>query len=101
MGKTTGRGESIGAVICISMGTTQGNSLCTIFISNCQKHHVSLFNFFFFYKIREQEDGKGSAQGEAGKLVPVGGGVGRERGRRMNTVQTIYTHVCKCKNDTH
>jgi hypothetical protein len=25
---------------------------------------------------------------------------GGERGRRMNMVQIMYTHVCKCKNDT-
>jgi hypothetical protein len=33
-------------------------------------------------------------------LAPVGGGGGRERGRKMNMVQIMYTHVCKCKNDT-
>jgi hypothetical protein len=27
-------------------------------------------------------------------------GSGRERGRRMNVVQIMYTHVCKSKNDT-
>jgi hypothetical protein len=34
-------------------------------------------------------------------LVPVGGGGGRERYRRVNVVQIPWTHVCKCKNDTH
>jgi hypothetical protein len=28
------------------------------------------------------------------------GGHGREKGRRMNMVQTVCTHVCKCKTDT-
>jgi hypothetical protein len=38
-------------------------------------------------------DGKGG-------LALVVGGSGGERGRRMNIVQIMYTHVCKCKNDT-
>jgi hypothetical protein len=46
---------------------------------------------YFFYKIGEQEGRTGSAQG-----LGVGGD-GRERGRRMNMVKTMYTHVCKCK----
>jgi hypothetical protein len=24
---------------------------------------------------------------------------GKERGRRMDVVQIMYSHVCKCKND--
>jgi hypothetical protein len=28
------------------------------------------------------------------------GGGGRERGKRMNMVQILYIHVCKCMNDT-
>jgi hypothetical protein len=31
-------------------------------------------------------------------LGPVGGEGGGERDRRMNMVQIMYTHVCKCKN---
>jgi hypothetical protein len=40
----------------------------------------------------KQEGGTVSAEG--------GVGGGRKRGRRMNTVQIRYTHVCKYKNDT-
>jgi hypothetical protein len=29
------------------------------------------------------------------------GGGGKERSRRVNIVQIIYTHVCKCKYDTY
>jgi hypothetical protein len=29
------------------------------------------------------------------------GGGGGERGKRMNMVQIIYTHICKCKNCTY
>jgi hypothetical protein len=65
---------------------------------------MSCFSFylyllcFFFYKIGEQEGGTGLGWG-----LSVGTG-GREevavKDRRMNKVQTVYTHVCKCKNET-
>jgi hypothetical protein len=50
---------------------------------------------FMFYLLQNQrtEGGTGSAGWEEG-----GGG---ERGKRMNTVQITYKHVCKCKNDTY
>jgi hypothetical protein len=88
--KRTGRGESTGAILHIYMGTTQGNSLYSYLYLKLAKHHVSCFIFyvFFYYKIEEQEAGTCSA-----------GGCG-EKGGRMNMVQTMYTHVCKCKNDT-
>jgi hypothetical protein len=54
------------------------------------------FLSFFFYKIGEQ-DRTGPA-GEGWHQWERGGG--RERGRRMNMVQIMCTHVCKCKNDT-
>jgi hypothetical protein len=44
---------------------------------------------FFFYKIGKQE----------GRRCWEGGG-DRERGRRMNTVETMDVHVYRCKNDT-
>jgi hypothetical protein len=46
--KRTGRGESIGAVIHICMGTTQGNSLCSYFYLKLAKHHISHFIFYVF-----------------------------------------------------
>jgi predicted RNA-binding protein YlqC (UPF0109 family) len=56
----------------------------------------SLISFIlFFYKIREQEDRTGS-----GDLAPVGRGRGKvvgKKGRRMNTLQIMYTHVHKWK----
>jgi hypothetical protein len=76
------------------METTQGNSLCGCLYlklakTSCFSYHLS----FFFYKIRKQEGGTGSR-----------GVVEREEvvekvGRRMNMVQIVCTHVCKCKND--
>jgi hypothetical protein len=41
-------------------------------------------------------------EGERGGSVGISGwwGGGWERGRRVNTVQIMCTHVHKCKNDT-
>jgi hypothetical protein len=93
--KRTRRDEPMRGVIHVCMETTQGNSLCSYVYLKLAK--TSCFSFylllFLFYKIREQEGGTGSALGWEG----AGGG---ERGRRMNMVQIMCTHVCKCKNDT-
>jgi hypothetical protein len=96
--KRTRRGESTGTV----MGTTEETPCVAIFISNLQKYYVSLIIFlcFLFYKIGEQEGKKVLSEGEVGGLHWWEGGGGRKRGRRMNTVETMYTHVCKCKTDT-
>jgi hypothetical protein len=100
--KRTGRDEPVGVVIHICMETAQGNSPSSYLYLKLTK--MPCFSFyllcFFFYKIREQEGRTCSAQGEGGRLAPVGGGGNGEKGRRMNTVQITYTHVCKCKNDT-
>jgi hypothetical protein len=56
--------------------------------SCCSK--MSVFSFFL-YKIGELVWGGG---------VSMGGGGDRERGWRVNMVQILCTHVCKCKNDT-
>jgi hypothetical protein len=65
-------------------------------LSVSQASEVSCFQFyllyFFFYRIRQQEGRAGS--GEGGLLAPVGGGVGREKGRRMNMCkQCIHMNV--------
>jgi hypothetical protein len=90
--KRTRRDEAIGVVIHICMETTQGNFLYSYLYVKLGK--TSCFSFhllcFSFYKI-----GRGAG------LAPVGGGGGGKRDRRMNTVQIMYTHVCKCKNDTY
>jgi hypothetical protein len=36
----------------------------------------------------------------AGDLALVGGVGSGEKYRRVNIMQIMYTHVCKCKNDT-
>jgi hypothetical protein len=52
---------------------------------------------FFFYKVRGHKGGTGSAQ--RGDDWHWWEGDGGERNKRVNMVQTMYTHVCKCKND--
>jgi hypothetical protein len=64
---------------------------------------TSCFSFyllwFFFYKIGEQEVRKCSAW-VVGCWHQWEGEGGRENGKRINTVQIVYTYVCKSKNDT-
>jgi hypothetical protein len=87
--------EPSGVIIHIYMEISQGDSLCSYFYLKQAK--ISLFSFFF-YKIRGQEGGTGPAQGRLdtnGRVEGTGKG-----GRKVNTVQKTYTHVCKSKNDT-
>jgi hypothetical protein len=88
--------EPIGVVIHICMEISYGNSLCSYLYLNLAKMSSFSFIFYlFFYKIREQESRSGAAGGRAGTSGREGKG-----GRRMNMLQIMYTHVCKCKNDT-
>jgi hypothetical protein len=81
------------------MEISQGNSLCiATFITNKQKYHVFIFSFSF-YKIREKEGRTGSAKG-VGVSTSERREVMGKRDRRVNMVQKLCTHVCKCKNDT-
>jgi hypothetical protein len=62
---------------------------------------MSCFSYllsFFFYKIREQEGRTGPAQRNVDPNER--GVVGRKGDKKVNKVQKMYTHVCKCKNDT-
>jgi hypothetical protein len=52
-------------------------------------------SLFFFYKIGEQEDRIVPGEGVSGRGEVVGKG-----GKRVNTMQKMYTHLCKYKNDT-
>jgi hypothetical protein len=87
--KKSGRDEIIWVVI------QHKESPCiAIFISNSQKHHVFLIIFYVFSSIKSENSRV--------EQVPPRGGEGkggRERGGRMNMVQIMCTHVCKCKND--
>jgi hypothetical protein len=65
--------------------------VCSYLYLKVAKMMCLSFYPFFFYKTGEQE-----VRG----FAAVGGGDGRERGTKMNTVQMIHAHVCKNKNDT-
>jgi hypothetical protein len=64
------------------------------FTSKKQNSHVFLFTFFF-YIFREQE-----GRTDVGGVGTSGGGVAGKWGRRVNMMQKMCTHVCKCKNNT-
>jgi hypothetical protein len=46
--KRTGRGKSVGAVIHICMGTTQGNSLCSYLYLKLAKSHAFHFTCYVY-----------------------------------------------------
>jgi hypothetical protein len=95
----TGGGESTGAVIYICIGTTQGNSLCSYLYLKQAKHCISCLVIYVFSSIKLEKRRAEWFWGERG-WHQWNGGDDRERGRRINMVQTMYTHVCKCKNYT-
>jgi hypothetical protein len=57
---------------------------------------------FMFFSSEKLEDRRAEQvlPGVGVWLALVGGGGGREKGWRVNIVQTMYTHVCKYKNET-
>jgi hypothetical protein len=73
--KRTERGESIGVVIHICMGTTQGNFLCSYLYLKLAKRHVSHFIFYVFSSTKsENRRAEQILRGHG--LAPVGGGSG-------------------------
>jgi hypothetical protein len=63
---------------------------------------MSCFSFYLLcFSSTKLENRRAEQVLGVGRLAPVGWGGGRERGRRMNMVQTMYTHVCKCKSDAY
>jgi hypothetical protein len=71
------------------MEMSQRNSLCRYFKQKC--------HLFFSHKIREEEDRTGPVWGvgTSGKGKDLG-----KEWKRLNMVQTLYTHVRKWKNET-
>jgi hypothetical protein len=93
--------EAFGIVIHICMETTQEYYLCNLSLSQTSKKcHVSFFYLlcFFFYNFEEHEGGTGFDVGRCWHQWEDGGG--GDRGKSMNTVQIMCTHVYKCKNGT-
>jgi hypothetical protein len=59
-----------------------------------------IFVSFFFYKIGEQ-GGKTGLVGDGEAGISRRGEVVEKVVRRVNMVQKLCAHVCKCKNDTY
>jgi hypothetical protein len=76
------------------METTQGIPLYSYLYLKLAKNAMFLLLSFkiFLLQNERKEGGISSAWRQRGG--------GRERGRRINAVQIMYTHVSKCKNDT-
>jgi hypothetical protein len=77
--KRTGRGKSIGVVIHICMGTTQGNSLCSYLYLKLAKCHFSHFIFYVFSSTKSENRRQnrfwwGELAPVAGKVVGKGAG---------------------------
>jgi hypothetical protein len=74
-------------VIHIHMQTTQGISLYSyLYLELANTSHFYYLLYFFFYKIGGQNRFCSELAGQ--------------RREKMVTVQTMYKHVSKCKNDT-
>jgi hypothetical protein len=90
--KRTGRDEPIGVLIRICMEKIQRISLYIFLYLKLAK--ASIFSFTKLENRRAEQ----ALPGRGFALVEGGGG--GEMSRRMNMVQTMYTHVFKSKNDT-
>jgi hypothetical protein len=61
--------------------------------------HASLFIFYVFCSTKSENRREEQVlPGKEGDWYQCGGGGGK-RGRRVNMVQIMCTHICKCKND--
>jgi hypothetical protein len=86
-----------GVIIHTYMKISQGNSMCTYLYLKLKCHT------FIFFLLQNQRTGgwnrsclgwgKGLGNSESGEVAGKGGG-------RVNMVQKMYTHTCKCRDDT-
>jgi hypothetical protein len=90
--------EPIGVIIHIYTEMSQGNSLYShIYLKQAK---MSFFSSTKLENRRMEQVLWGVGSGREG-LVPVGGEGGRERGYESEyCAKNVYTHECKCKNDT-
>jgi hypothetical protein len=88
--KRTGRGELIGAIIHICMGTTQGISLCSYLYLKLAKCHVSHFIFYVF-SFTKSENWR-AEQVLSGGVGTVEGGQWQKRGyENEHGANKVYT----------
>jgi hypothetical protein len=102
--ETSPKFPELSAVIMhIHMEMSLGTPCIATFTSNKQRCHLFIYLFiyllFFFYKIREQEGRIGPPQGRGGWYQWEGEVVGKGS-QRVNMVQKMCTHICKCKKET-
>jgi hypothetical protein len=62
-------------------------------------YHKQKCQVFFFFLLQNWRTGGWNRSCPGGVATSVGG-VGGKGSRRVNMVQKMCTHVCKCKNDT-
>jgi hypothetical protein len=98
MGKGTREKWRRLVVIHIYMKTTQGISLCICLYLKLAKMPCFSFYLLYFFLLQNQRIGGRNSLGGGG-IGTSGRGRWWERGRRMNMMQIMSTHVCKCKND--
>jgi hypothetical protein len=83
------------------MEIPQGNSLCSYLYLRQAKNVIFLFLFFSFFLLQNLKAGDRNRSCPEGRVGTSEGGrwcgkrVGGEYGTKM------YTHICKCKNNTH
>jgi hypothetical protein len=71
------------------------NQLGLLYVHTWKYHkEISCVASYLYFKQTERTGGLNRSCGEG--IVPAGKGY-----RRVNMVQKMYTHVCKCKADTH
>jgi hypothetical protein len=87
--------EPIRFTIHLHVKISQENSLDSYLYLKQAKMSFFKFFYFFFYKIGEQEGKTGGGHYSSGRQEVAGKG-----GGRVNTVQKMCTHACKCKNCT-
>jgi hypothetical protein len=82
------------------MEISQGNSLCSYLYLKQAK--MSMFLLFFLFSSTKMRTGgqNRSCLGKGSGLQQWEGEVTGKGEKRVNTMQKIFTHVCKCKNDT-
>jgi hypothetical protein len=98
--KKSSRDEPIGVVINTCMKTTQRIYLCSYLCRKLAKKPYFFFYLLCFFVPQSQRTGRHDRfcpEWGGQDLSLVGGRKLSEKGRKINMMQIMYTHVCKCK----
>jgi hypothetical protein len=85
-------------IVHISMEISQGISLCSYL--NLKQANCQVFLFIFYLFPSTKSENRRVKQVHWGGSTSGRGEVGRRGDRRVNMVQKMCTHTCKCKNNT-